>query len=447
MINKLKIKLTYAQTIALGFLTTILIGSILLSLPISSRTREWTPFINALFTSTSATCVTGLVVYDTYTHWSLFGQLVILMLIQVGGIGFMTIITLFSMFLKRNIGLRERRLIMQASGSMGISGIVKLIRRIAIGTLIFEGVGTILLTTRFYPEMGFMKGFYNALFHSISAFCNAGFDIMGKYSAFSSLTKYSSDVVINITIMLLIVIGGIGFLVWNDILICKKNIRKYQLHTKIVLSTTFFLIVVGAVLFYFFERNYSFAGRNPAEMIIASFFQSITPRTAGFNITDTSALSESGNLLTMLLMFIGGSPGSTAGGIKTTTFIVLITGAVASSRHSSHINVFKRRLDENIVKEASAIATIYLTAIIISTMLICFIQPFTMKEVLFEVISAAGTVGLSTGITTSLNNLSKLIIMFLMFGGRVGGLTLALVLAEKRVNVLINRPIEKILIG
>jgi trk system potassium uptake protein TrkH len=447
MIINGKLRLTYTQIIVFGYLAIILFGGLLLSLPISSRDGTWTSYTNSLFTSTSATCVTGLVIYDTYIHWSLFGQLVILILIQIGGIGFMTIITLFSMFLKRQIGLRERRLLMQAAGTMGIGGVVKLIRRIAIGTLIFEGLGTLILATRFCGTMGFWKGLYNAMFHSISAFCNAGFDIMGKYGEFSSLTTYSKDIVVNITIMLLIMIGGIGFIVWNDIITCRIHVKKYQLHTKIVLVITGVLVVFGAILFYLFERKYSLDGMDQAEMILASFFQSITPRTAGFNTIDLTKLSESGNLLTVILMFIGGSPGSTAGGIKNTTFVVLLLGAIASSRHSTHINIFKRRLNESIVKEATAIATIYLMAIMISTMIICFIQPFALNDVLFEVTSATGTVGLSRGITPSLNFISKYIIMFLMFAGRVGGLTLALVLAEKRENVLLNRPIEKILIG
>ena len=227
MIINGKFKLTYPQIIVFGYLGIILFGGLLLSLPISSRDGTWTAYIDSLFTATSATCVTGLVIYDTYIHWSLFGQIIIICLIQIGGLGFMTIITLFSMFLKRHIGLRERRLLMQSAGSMGIGGIVRLIRRIAIGTLIFEGLGILLLATRFCPKMGFWKGLYNAIFHSISAFCNAGFDLMGKYGQFSSLTTYSKDIVVNLTIALLIIIGGIGFIVWNDIITCRLHIKKY----------------------------------------------------------------------------------------------------------------------------------------------------------------------------------------------------------------------------
>ena len=447
MIGILKKKFGYGQIIVFGYMFIILFGGLLLSLPISSKTGEWTPYLNSVFTATSATCVTGLVVYDTYTHWTTFGQVIILALIQVGGLGFMTIIALFSLFLKKNIGLYERKLLMQSAGSIKIGGVVRLVRRVALGTLIVEGTGMLLLAISFVPKMGWTEGLFNAMFHSVSAFCNAGFDIMGKYGQFSSITGFQDDVIVNVTIMLLIVIGGIGFIVWNDMITQKWNFKKYQLHSKIALTATLILIFGGAVLFFIFENNAAFADLNTGEKIMAAFFQSITPRTAGFNSVEMSELSESGHLLTIMLMFIGGSPGSTAGGIKTTTFVVVLLGAIASARHYTHINAFKKRLDESIVKEASAITTLYILAIIISTLVICAIQPFSMKDVLFEVVSAVGTVGLTAGITTSLGSVSKLIIIGLMFAGRVGGLTLALVLAEKKTNVILDRPVEKILIG
>ena len=447
MLRKLRAIFTYEKIIVFGYFFIIAFGGFLLSLPIASKSGTWTSYLDSVFTATSATCVTGLIVVDTFSHWTVFGQIVIIVLIQIGGLGFMTIISLFAMFLKRNIGLHERKLLMQSAGSMKIGGIVRLIRRILFGTAIIEGTGAILLATRFCPQMGFGEGIYNAVFHSVSAFCNAGFDIMGKYGQFSSLTTYQDDAVVNLTISGLIVIGGIGFVVWNDVITCKLQFKKYQLHSKIVLVTTFFLITVGAVLFFFFEYHHSFEALNTYEKVLASVFQSISPRTAGFNTVDMASLSESGHLLTMILMFIGGSPGSTAGGIKTTTFVILLMGSVASARHFTHINIFKRRMDESIVKEASALASLYIILIMISTLAICVIQPFEMKDAMFEVISAIGTVGLTAGITTSLGTASKIIIMLLMFTGRVGGLTLALVLAEKKVNVIINRPIEKVLIG
>lgn len=442
-----KLKLSYTQIIAFGTFSIIFIGGILLSLPIASKSGEATPFINALFTATSATCVTGLVVYDTYAHWSMFGQIVIISLIQIGGIGFMTIIALFSMFLKRKIGLRERRLLMESANTMRIGGIVLLVKKILIGTFIFESLGAILLTMRFYPEMGIIDGIYNGIFHSISAFCNAGFDIMGKYGEFTSLTKYSNDTIVNITIMSLIIIGGIGFIVWDDIGKNHLVFKKYQLHTKIALTTTAILILGGAAIFFITEKNGNMTNMGIKERILASLFQSVTPRTAGFNTIDMSKLSESGSLLTILLMIIGGSPGSTAGGIKTTTLVVLILGAISSSKGTSELSVFKRRLEDNALKKASSIAIIYICTTLISTLIICATQTFSLKETLFEVYSAAGTVGLTMGITPSLNNLSKIIIIFLMYAGKVGSLSMALVLAERKDVAPISRPIEKIIIG
>ncbi len=440
-------KLTYTQVIAMGFLAIILFGAFLLSMPFSSRSGAATPFINSLFAATTSTCVTGLVVYDTYTHWSIAGQIIILSLIQIGGIGFMSVATFLAIVLKRRIGLRERRLIMESANTMNIGGVVALMRKILIGTLIIESLGAIALSIKFVPEMGLGVGIYNGIFHSVSAFCNAGIDIMGKYGQFTSLTRYSDDVLVNITIMLLIIIGGIGFIVWSDISKNGIHFGKYQLHTKIVITTTCTLVFGGAILFYLLERNNQLAGMGIKETILASLFQSVTPRTAGFNTVDIGGLTEGGSLLTIILMFIGGSPGSTAGGIKTTTLVVLFLGVIASSRNTSDLNIFKRRLEDHTQRKASSIFVIYITVVLISTMIICAMQPFTLRQVLMEVVSAIGTVGLTAGITPTLNTLSKLIIILLMYGGRVGGLSLALVLAEKKENVPIQRPVGKIIIG
>ena len=442
-----KYNFSYTQVIAVGFLITILGGSLLLSLPAASADGRSISYINALFTATSATCVTGLIVVDTYTHWSIFGQIVIISLIQIGGLGFMTVITMFSLFIKRRISIHERKLLMQSAGAMQISGVIRLIKRILLGTLIFEGLGIILLSIRFCPEMGFWEGLYNGIFHSVSAFCNAGFDIMGKYGAFSSLTKYRGDYLVNLTIASLIAIGGLGFIVWNDIVVKGFKVKEYELHTKIVLTVTGFLIFAGMILFCIFEKNYTLANLTAGEKFIASLFQSITPRTAGFNTVDMGALSDSGNMLITILMFIGGSPGSTAGGIKTTTFAVLMLGALSASRHTKHIAIYKRRLDESIVKQASAIFVIYTMAVIVASLTISAIELQSMKNVVFEVVSAIGTVGLTTGITSTLCSVSKVILIIFMYGGRVGGLTLMLSLAEKRTVTPIERPMEKILIG
>ena len=438
---------TYSQISAISFMSIILIGALLLTLPISSRSGEATPFIDALFTSASATCVTGLVVYDTYTHFSLFGQIVILSLIQIGGLGFMIIATLFSLMLKRKIGLKERGMLQECVSTIHIGGIVRLTKHILFGTVIFEAIGAIILALRFYPDMGLKQGLYNGVFHSISAFCNAGFDLMGRFEPSSSLTLYSGDIVVNIVIMSLIVVGGVGFLVWEDIFTNKLKFCKYRLHTKIVLVVTATLIIVPAIIFYSIERTNSFAGMGTTESWLASFFQSITPRTAGFNTVNIAELSEGSILLTIILMVIGGSPGSTAGGVKTTSFAVIILSLIASIRHTEDINVFNRRLERDVIKKAYDVITIYFMCCALAVLLICALQPFGLKEVFFEVVSALSTVGMSTGITPDLNSLSKFIITLLMFFGRVGSLSVALVFSEKKEYIPIRKPVEKISIG
>lgn len=438
---------TYSQISAISFMSIILIGALLLTLPISSRLGEATPFIDALFTSASATCVTGLVVYDTYTHFSLFGQIVILSLIQIGGLGFMIIATLFSLMLKRKIGLKERGMLQESVSTIHIGGIVRLTKHILFGTVIFEAIGAIILALRFYPDMGLKQGLYNGVFHSISAFCNAGFDLMGRFEPSSSLTLYSGDIVVNLVIMSLIVVGGVGFLVWEDIFTNKLKFCKYRLHTKIVLVVTATLIIVPAIIFYSIERTNSFAGMGTTESWLASFFQSITPRTAGFNTVNIAELSEGSILLTIILMVIGGSPGSTAGGVKTTSFAVIILSLIASIRHTEDINVFNRRLERDVIKKAYDVITIYFMCCALAVLLICALQPFGLKEVFFEVVSALSTVGMSTGITPDLNSLSKFIITLLMFFGRVGSLSVALVFSEKKEYIPIRKPVEKISIG
>ena len=440
-------KLTYTQLIAAGFLGIIALGSLLLCLPISSKAGLWTPYINSLFTATSATCVTGLVVYDTFSHWSMFGQLVILLMIQIGGIGFMTIITLFSLVLGRQISLHERKLIMQSAGALQVGGVVSLIKKVAFATFMIEGIGAVLLSFRFVPERGVAQGIYAAIFHSVSAFCNAGFDLMGYYEPFSSLTRYVTDPLVNYTLIALILLGGLGFFVWRDVATNKWRFSKYQLHTKLALMMTAILTVGGMVLFFIFEYSATQADMSIGQRVMVSLFQAVTPRTAGFNTTDINAFSESGSMLTMMLMFIGGNPGSTAGGIKTTTLLVLVLSIVATCRHSTGITIFKRRMEDGIARQAAAIATIYMIAIMAASMIMGALEPLDMKTILFETISAAGTVGLTAGATQVMGSVSKIMIMILMFGGRVGGLTLALVLAEKRVHVPLERPTEKIMLG
>ncbi len=442
-----KNKLTQTQIIALGFLLMIIVGTMLLMLPISSKSGEWTSFSDAIFTSTSATCVTGLVVRDTFRYWSLFGQLVILVLIQIGGLGFMTIATLFSLVLRRKIGLKERELLHESVSTLHIGGIVKLTKRILIGTCLFEGLGAIVLSIRFIPQLGVLKGIYNAVFHSISAFCNAGFDLMGRYEEYSSFTAYAADPIINITIMALIIIGGIGFIVWEDVLMHKLKFRKYHLHSKIVLTMTVILVFGGAFLFLIFEQNNLMADMTFGEKIYASLFSSVTARTAGFNTIDTAALSQSSKLLTIILMFIGGSPGSTAGGIKTTTFFVIALYVVSSMRHENECNIFGRRIEPDAIRRAASVLATNLFLVLSVTLVICGIQNFNLVDVLFETFSAIGTVGMSTGITRDLEELSRMLIVFLMYCGRVGSLSFALAFTERKMPSPLQQPVEKITIG
>ncbi len=443
-----KIKADSIQLIALGFALIIFLGAILLSLPVANRDGAMLPFIDALFTATSAACVTGLVVYDTYTQFTFFGQIVIISLIQIGGLGFMTVATLFFMVFRRKIGLAERGLLVETVNAFQLGGVVRLIRRVLIGTALIEGVGAILLAIRFIPQMGMKTGLYYAIFHAISAFCNAGFDLMGRYEPYTSLIPYQSDILVNLVIMSLIVIGGLGFVVWNDIAEHKGRYALYHLHSKIVLLVTFLLIITGAILFYIMEKDHTLAGIPPLGQLLASLFQSVTPRTAGFNSVDIGALSEGGIVLTMLLMLIGASPGSTGGGVKTTTVAVILLATLSYIRNEEDMNIFHRRLESSILKRAYCSATIYVTLSLIGILLLITTQGLPVKDVVFETLSAIGTVGLSTGITRDLNTLSRLIIALLMYAGRVGTLTLAMaIMARTTKKNSLRNPEEKVIIG
>lgn len=445
MLHRLR-NFSYIQIIALGFLATILIGTGLLCLPISSRSGMVTPFIDSLFTATSATCVTGLFVVDTWSHWSYFGQVVILLLIQIGGLGLMTVISMVFIFMRKRIGLHERRLLMQSAGTIRLSGVVRLVKQILILTLLVEGIGMLLLAIRFCPSMGLGMGLWYACFHSISAFCNAGLDLMGQFGQ-ASFTAYSGDLLVNFTLMSLIVIGGIGFFAWNDILRKKAHFRQYELHTKIVLCTTGILILSGTVAFFLTEQNASMSHIPAEKRWLTALFQSISPRTAGFNTVDQAQLSDAGSLLTTILMLIGGSPGSTAGGMKTTTFAVLAVSMLSSIRNSSTSGLFKRQFSQDTIQQASAVGCIYISLSVLSTWAICALDTMPLKEIFFEVTSALGTVGLSMGVTAELSHPSQLILILLMYIGRVGGLSVGLALADKQMRVAVQRPTEKILIG
>ncbi|MDO4331897.1 MAG: TrkH family potassium uptake protein [Eubacteriales bacterium] len=433
--------------LAVGFGLIILAGTFVLMLPFSSRSGSWTSFLNALFTATSATCVTGLVVVDTYQYWSLFGQLVILVLIQVGGLGFITLGAYLSVILKKKIGLKERTAIHESISTIEIAGVVRMVKRIVQGTFLFELTGAVLLSIRFIPEFGWGRGIYFGIFHSVSAFCNAGFDLMGIREAYSSLTAYEGDVLVNLTIMGLILVSGIGFLVWDDFYRNGFHYKKYLLHTKIMLAASFVLVFGGAILFYLFENNGLFAGMTLKEKALGALFCSVSPRTAGFNTTDLAGLGNASKLLTMLLMFVGGGSGSTAGGIKVTTAVVMVFTAVATIGKTQGVNIFKRRLEEDVVRRASAIVTYNGILILIVSMIILAIQPFSFTDVFMETFSAMGTVGLSTGITRQLLPVSKALLILLMYFGRLGSLTFALVFAQRRVVPPVQQPVEKIVVG
>lgn len=442
MKQKRKNKLTYTQIIVLGFAGIILLGASLLCAPVASSSGNWTPFADSLFTAVSATCVTGLSVYNTAVHWSMFGQIVILFLIQIGGLGFISIISIIAVLSKKNISLHSRRLIMESAGSVRLDGIVQMLKRLVAGTFIFEGIGAVILTIRFMQDVPLGKAVYYGIFHSVSAFCNAGFDILGD-----SFVEYVGDPTVNLTLVLLIVIGGLGFFVWNDILQNKFKTKKFSLQTKIVFTATLILIFSGWLLFFLFEGKASMAELSFSERVWASLFQSVTPRTAGFYSVSQARLSEAGSLVTILLMFIGGSPGSTAGGIKTTTFFIMIASITASARNTKNVHLFRKRIDADNINHASAVCGLYMISIFTAVTVICAIEPFSFKEILYETVSAMGTTGLSMGITGSLSLISKAILMLLMFAGRIGGLTLALAFAQKYEKDKLERPVERILIG
>ena len=445
--KKVRYKKSTTRLIAVGFAIIILLGTILLTLPISVRSGKGN-LLNSLFTATSATCVTGLAVADTYQNWTTFGQVVILCLIQVGGLGFMTIGAFIAVLLKKRIGLQEREQLQESVNTLELAGVVRLVKKIVYRTFLVELLGAILLSFRFIPAFGPVRGIYFSIFHAVSAFCNGGFDLMGIKEAYSSLVAFEGDVLVNLVVVALIIIGGIGFIVWDDVVRNKWHFRKYLLHSKIVLTATMALTVGGTILFLITENQATLAGMNPVEKVLGALFCAVTPRTAGFNTVDTAALSNAGKVLTIILMFIGGSPGSTAGGAKTTTIVVLLLYAVAMIANREDINMFGKRLTNDVVKKANAVVIINLSLAMVAGVIIMISQPLLkFEDVLFEVFSAIGTVGMTTGITRDLNTLSRLIIIVLMYCGRLGSLSFALVFAQKNKSTSVRQPQEKIIIG
>ena len=436
-------RLTAFQTITVGFAIVILVGSLLLMLPVSTADGEKTPFIDALFTSTSAVCVTGLVIHDTAEYWSMFGQLIILLLIQIGGMGVITVVASFLIVSGQRIGLMHRSAMQEALSAPKVGGIVRLAGFIIKTTFIIEILGALLLSFVFCREFGAAKGLWYSIFHSVSAFCNAGFDLMGIKAPFSSLTSYNVNPVINITIMLLIIIGGIGFLTWDDVRSNGGRIRKYRLQSKTIVFVTAVMICVSFLYFFIFE----FKGEPIEERIWESLFQSVTPRTAGFNTADLTQMSETGQLFTIILMIFGGSPGSTAGGIKTTTVAVLIAACIATFGKREEVRLFNRSISEETVKYAITIFMMYIISFSVGGALISNIEGVPLMSGLFEAASAIGTVGLSLGITPGLGAASKAILMGLMFLGRVGGLTLVFAAMSGGHRISSKLPKEKITVG
>lgn len=435
------------QLIALGFMIMIVIGTILLMLPISSKDRCMTDFMTALFTSTSASCVTGLVLTDTFTHWSLFGQLVLLVLIQIGGLGFISFGVTVTLIVQGKLNLRTRTLIKDSVSTLSYDGSGKLVKHIMIGTAIVEGTGAILLSTRFIPEMGWIKGIYYGIFHSISAFCNAGFDLMGFREPGSSLTYYVDDPVVNITMIVIILLGGLGFIVWDDLYNNKFRIKKYSLQTKVVLVGTLILVFGGAFLFYLMEKDATLAGMPVGTQILASLFGAVTPRTAGFNTVDCGAMSQGGKLLTVMLMFIGGCPGSTAGGVKVTTLFVLFAYFISALKRTSTINAFNRSIDESVIRTAALVCFINLGLALSASLTIIGMQGFNLADTFFEIFSAVSTVGMSAGLTRQLNTISKVIVILIMYLGRIGSLSFALSFTDRKDTSFIAPPHEDINVG
>ena len=437
-------KLTPYQILALGFAGLIVVGALLLMTPMASKTGQSLSFIDALFTATSAVCVTGLIVVDTGTYFSLFGQMVIIVLIQAGGLGIMTMATLMALIMRRKIQLRERLIMQEALNHMTVSGVVRLTQYIIFATFLLEFIGGTILAIRWYSDLG-STGIYYGYWHAISSFCNAGFDLFGN---FSSLTSYVDDITVNLTVASLIILGGLGFTVifdvWNN-----RQWSKFSLHTKLVLLTTTVLLIIGTIVILLLEMN------NPETLgelswkskILASYFQSVSPRTAGYNTIDISKMQDATLFFTIILMFIGASPASTGGGVKTTTLGVMIAAIWALITGKNDAEIFRRRINQNVIYKAFTVFFIAATLVIIVTMMMSISEKFSFLRILFEVVSAFGTVGLSTGITSSLTAHGKLWIIVTMFAGRLGPVTFALALALRSRKSGIHYPEGKINIG
>ena len=443
MRKRKRLKISSFQTALLGFLGVILLGALLLMLPISSKARVVTPFIDALFTSTSAVCVTGLVVFDTATYWSLFGQALILLLIQIGGLGVIMVATSIALLSGKKLGIFGKDAMKETFATTGIGGMERLIGFVLKGVLILEAAGALSLLPAFCGDYGF-HGVWLSLFHAVSAVCNAGFDIMGNLEGeFSSMTVYAGAPYVNLIFMFLIIMGGIGFLTWEDFFKHKLHFRKYKTQSKVILFTTGLLILIPALCFFFFEFN----GEPASRRVWLSLFHSVTPRTAGFNTADVGAMSGLGQRITIFLMLVGGSPASTAGGMKTTTLAILVASMIAVFRKRDDVSFFRRRVANDMIKKAAALLVMYLFLFFGCGAIVSLVEGIPIEKCVFETASAIGTVGLSTGITPSLGTLSKCLLMVLMFFGRVGGLTLIYAAVGRDTIDESRYPIDQITVG
>lgn len=442
-IELLEKKLTSFQIIIVGFLGVIAAGALLLMLPVSSAFGNWTSVETALFTATSAVCVTGLVVQDTASYWSLFGQFIIMLLIQIGGLGIISVTAFIATVAGRKISLLQRSMLQDSISAHHIGGIVKLTAFIFKVSFFTEAAGALLMMPSFCSRFG-IRGIWMAVFHSVSAFCNAGFDLMGTTSgAFSSLTALSDDISIVLPVSLLIVLGGIGFLTWDDLAVHKLQFKRYRMQSKVIITTTFMLITVPAAIFFF----YDFSMLPLKHRICLSLFQAITPRTAGFNTFDLSLMSGASRALIVVLMLIGGSPGSTAGGMKTTTLGVLCANFMAIIQRKKSPQLFDRRIEDSTVKSAATLMMMYVNLTLLGAFIISVFDNVPIETCIFETASAIGTVGLSLGLTPSLSTFSHMILILLMFFGRVGGLTLLFAAVNSTGMEVARCPIEKINVG
>ena len=439
-------RMTHVQVIVLGFLLMVVSGTILLMLPFASKDGRSAGLLTALFTATSASCVTGLIRRDTY-EWSLFGQFVLLLLIQTGGLGFMTIAAMFFRLLNKRMGLWQRETMVESINLSKVKGITELAREIIACTAVIELAGAALLSIRFVPLLGWGKGLWFGLFHAVSAFCNAGFDLMGALPGDGSLTYFAKDWLVCLTAIMLIVLGGLGYIVWDDIRRNGLKMRKYSAHTRLVLSVNAILLFGGALLYFIFEKAYTGMAQTGRDRIIEALFASATARTAGFNSVSVGGMSGASKLLTIFLMFVGGSPGSTAGGVKTTTIAVLFLSFIANVRGSRQPNAFRRSIPDGTVRKAVNVFFMNLSLGIVGAVILCALQPIGPTDAVFETISAVSTVGMTAGITGSLHPVSAVAVILLMFIGRVGSVSFAVALMEKHKRPPVEYPAADIIVG